>query len=71
MTNRFHSLTVVLETDIREDDAQGLISAISHLRGVISVEGNVTDAGLYAAEQRVRHDLMQKLLDVVHPVRKV
>lgn len=32
MTDRFHSLTVVLEGNIREDDAESLINAILHLR---------------------------------------
>lgn len=33
MTDRFHTLTVVLEHDMRDDDAQALISAIGQLRG--------------------------------------
>jgi hypothetical protein len=69
MTDRFHTLTVVLEQDIREDDAQALISAIGQLRGVLSVTGVVSDVGSHMARERARHELGQKLLDVVYPER--
>lgn len=69
MTDRFHTLTVVLEHDIREDDAQALISAIGQLRGVLSVTGVVADLDSHMARERVRHELSQKLLDVVYPER--
>jgi hypothetical protein len=42
MTDRFHSLTVVLEKDMRDDDAKSLQEAISHLRGVCMVTGNTS-----------------------------
>lgn len=35
MTDRYHTLTVVLERDMRDDDAAALIAAIGQLRGVI------------------------------------
>lgn len=65
MTNRFHSLTVVFDANMREDDAQGLMAAISHMRGVISVEGNVADLDEHVAEMRVRNELTDKILDVL------
>lgn len=67
MTDRFNVLTVALEKDIREDDAQVLISAIMQLRGVLSVEGHVSDPNSWAAEQRVRKELHEKLFAVLHP----
>lgn len=67
MTDRFHSLTVVLVQDIREDDAEALIQAICMLRGVVSASGNVSDPTSYMAEQRARRELEQKLLDIIHP----
>jgi len=69
MTDRFHTLTVVLEHDIRDDDAQALISAIGQLRGVLSVTGVVADLDSHMARERARHELGQKLLDVVYPER--
>lgn len=67
MTNRFNALTVVLEHDIREDEAQALIAAIQQLRGVLGVSGNVADPMNFVAEQRVRQELSTKLWSVLHP----
>lgn len=69
MTDRFNTLTVVLEHDMRDDDCEGLIDALRHMRGVLSVEGNVSDSTSHMAEHRARHELGQKLLDVVYPDR--
>lgn len=70
MTNRYSTLTVALESDIREDDAQALIHAIKMLRGVADVAGNVTDASQWLAETRARRDLGEKVLAVVFPKPK-
>ncbi len=67
MTDRVHSLTVVLEHDVREDDVQSLTKAIHMMRGVLSVSGKVADLDSHMAEERARHDLGQKLLHVVYP----
>lgn len=67
MTNRFNTLTVVLERDMREDDAEALLAAIGQLRGVLSVAGNVADITSHAATQRARHELSQKIWSVLHP----
>lgn len=65
MTDRFHSLTVVLEEDMREDDAQAIIAAISQLRGVLRVAGEVTDLRAYIAEQRAKRELRIKILELL------
>jgi len=65
MTNRFHSLTVALTDDIREDDAQCLVEAIKLLRGVAGVKGNVSDPGFYTAVVRAQHVTEQKLWDAL------
>ena len=65
MTDRFHSLTVVLENDIREDDAQKLIDAIYQLRGVIKVSGNVVDIHDYIAMSRAKHKLTVEMLSIL------
>jgi hypothetical protein len=70
MTDRFHSLTVVLEADIRDDDAAPLMNAIRQLRGVLSVAGNVADFQTHMAEERARNELRSALLDVVYPYPK-
>lgn len=70
MTDRYHSLTVVLERDTREEDAQGLIAAISMLKGVLTVGGNVASPESYMAQERVRIDLGKQILDIVYPKTK-
>ena len=69
MTDRVHSLTVVLEHDIRVDDVEALTQAIRQLRGVLSVDGNVSDLSDHVAWERARHDLGQKLWKVLYPDR--
>jgi hypothetical protein len=70
MTDRFHALVVVLEKDIRDDDAEHLINAIKMMRGVLSVEGEVSSIETHTAEERARHELGQKILDVLYPDRR-
>ena len=69
MTDKYNTLTVVLERDIRDDDAEVLLSAIRQLRGVLHVEGNVANVGAFMAEERARHELGQKLIEIVYPNR--
>lgn len=70
MTNRYNALVVVLEHEIREDDAEALLSAIRMIKGVKTVRGHVADMESHIAYERARHDLGQKLLDVVYPDRQ-
>lgn len=67
MTDRYHSLTVVLEQNTRDDDAKHIIDAIQMLRGVLSVTGNVANLESHLAEERARHDLGQKLWKILYP----
>lgn len=41
MIDHIHSITLVLEQDLREDDAEALISACRLLRNVVTVIPNV------------------------------
>ena len=65
MTDRYNTLTVVLEKDVSDDDIEPLISAIEQFRGVISVTGNVANAGLYAAQERAKHELRNQIIEVL------
>lgn len=67
MTDRYHVLTVVLEKPIRKDDAEPLITAISQMRGVLKVTGEVTDSGTYFAMESARQELGTKLWEVLYP----
>jgi len=65
MTDRYNALTVVLESDIREDDAGPIIIAIRMIRGVLSVEPHVVDIDTHIAEDRARARLLTEILTVV------
>jgi len=67
MTDRYYALTVVLEKDMRDDDAESIINAIGMIKGVLSVKGNISNPETWVAEERARIDLGQKLLKVVFP----
>lgn len=71
MTDRLNTLTVALEHDMRTDDAQGLINAIMRMRGVLSVKGNIIDGTAWVAEERVRHELKERLWQVLYPKKDV
>jgi hypothetical protein len=70
MTDRFNTLIVVLENEMRSDDASSLMEAITHMRGVLSVSGNVADFSEHMAIERAKRDLGQKLIDIVYPQPK-
>lgn len=59
MSDRVHSITVVLEKDIRSDDAEWVINAIKMIRGVT-----------HMAEERARHALGQQLIAIIYPKDK-
>ena len=70
MTDRYSSLTVVLEQDIRSDDAEGLIKAIEQMRGVLKVTGTVSDYRDLVAQTRARTELGKQLWAVLYPERE-
>lgn len=67
MTDRYNALTVVLESNMRDDDADKLLTAIRQMRGVLEVRGNVADSDSYVAEQRAKRELGDKLWQVLYP----
>lgn len=67
MTDRIHSLTVALESDMRSDDVEELVSAIRMLRGVLKVAPNIRQPGDWVADQRARRELTDALWAVLHP----
>lgn len=70
MSDHYHTLTVVLEHDIKDEDAEPLIEAIGMLRGVLSVRPHVAEFVTHMAEERARRELGSKLLDILYPQRK-
>ena len=66
MTDRVHSLTVVLEADVRDDDIQPVINAIRMIKCVIDVRPEVANITTHMAEKRARMDLQKQLWDVLN-----
>jgi hypothetical protein len=65
MSDRVHSLTVVLDKNYREEDAARLADAIKCMRGVVAVDRNVADPTSHMAEQRALAQLRQRLYDAL------
>ncbi len=61
MTDRIHSITLVLDKDMRDDDAESLIEACRQLRRVISVTPNISDPNVHVAEQRCRYRVVTEI----------
>jgi len=62
MTDRIYAYTVVLDREIREDDAEAITNAIRMIKHVADVTPLVTTPAIYFAERRARHELEQRLL---------
>lgn len=70
MTTRLKGFTVVLEEDMRDDDAEPLRLAIEQMRGVLSVAPVEMSGPDYFALQRVRRELGDKLFAILYPKEK-
>lgn len=64
MTDRYNALTVVLDRDIRSDDAEWVINAIKMVKGVASVSPHIAEAGDYIAKQRVKQEVFEKIVAI-------
>lgn len=67
MTDRISAFTVILDKDLRDDDAQLTIDAIAQIKGVLTVEP-AKDPNMLAsivANARIRQEIGAKLYDVV------
>lgn len=67
MTDRTGSFTVILDKDMRTDDAEELVSAIMLLKNVNSVQMNIVENITQAvADSRAQSELMSALFEVVN-----
>lgn len=69
MTDRIHSLTVVLEENIRDDDVQPIIDAISMVRCVQKVTPIVADHEAHMAESRAHQAWADLFYDILRVSR--
>ncbi len=67
MTDRIKGVYVTFEKDIRDDDAEPILNAIRQIRGVLSVEAEVSNFNDHIARERVRRELGCKLMAVLYP----
>jgi hypothetical protein len=67
MTDRYNAFIVILEKDIREDDAESTIEAIKRIKGVLDVKPQINDIGDDIAQSRVRAEIGEKLMEIVYP----
>lgn len=56
MTDRIQAFVVILDRDMREDDADGLRQAILRLRGVADVVADVMDIDTVTTRARIRRE---------------
>lgn len=67
MTDRIFAYTVVLEKEIRDDDAEAIKNAILMIRGVADVTEHVSNPEIHYAEERIRQEWGKKLWDILYP----
>ena len=67
MTNRHSGYVVVLEKDIREDDAESIINAIRMVKGVLDVKPVIGGADVLIAQVRAESAFRDKLVDTFFP----
>jgi len=68
MTDRHAGYIVVLEHDIREDDAQRTRDAIELIKGVLSVEPVTDTIEVAIAKTRARYEFADALSDAIRSV---
>ena len=70
VTDRIKGLVVTLDKDMRADDTEGIVKAISNIRGVSDVSEMVADPDHYIAVARARQELREKMIDILWPKEK-
>ena len=65
MTDCVHSITVVLENNMREDDVDQYIACFMMIKGVVAAQKNVADSADYAAREQAKHEIKMKILDML------
>lgn len=65
MTDRVNSFVVILDKDMRIDDAQNTITALQQIKGVISVVPQISSPEDVVHAQRVVTQVADKLVNFV------
>jgi len=65
VTDRHSGYVVVLDREIREDDAERIVQAIQMVKGVLDVKPIVADHNDLINRSRIRHELLMKLIGLL------
>lgn len=65
MTDRHAGYVVVLEEDIREDDAKAVIDALKMIKGVLTVKPIISTPEIIIATNRAKAEMARKLWKVL------
>lgn len=66
MTDKHHAgYVVTLASDLRDEDAQEVLSALRMIRGVLSVEPIMAGFDVHIATERARAEMRSRLLEAV------
>jgi hypothetical protein len=68
MTDRYSGFVVTLKDDIREDEADNIIKALSMVKGVLTVRPSIDGGTLSMAEDCVKHRYYMAMHDAVRAV---
>lgn len=71
MTDRLKGAIVTFDRDIREDDADGILAAIAHIKGIVSVQPVQAEAGDVITAMRVKAAIASKMYDFLSEIEKV
>lgn len=61
MTDRHRGYVVVLEQNVRSDDAQEIINALKMVKGVLTVKPIINDANDEINEARAKYEVRTKV----------
>jgi hypothetical protein len=66
MTDRYRTITVLLQHDTREDDVERVLTCIQSIKGVDDVKlGDPVDPAAWIARQTAARELGDKILDLI------
>jgi hypothetical protein len=65
MSDRHAGYIVTLKDDVRDDDAESIVTALEMVKGVLSVDPIVADVTLWLAEMRAKTAAKRQIIDML------
>ena len=69
MTERHAGYVVTLAEDIREDDAEHILTALRMISGVVSVKPVTSDLGMVVAREQVHAEVRERVARLLEELR--